>query len=127
MTHFNFYKMYVFMNMVITRVKHASPDMILTAFDEKFHEKKDELPPEACRPSKKLRKNNAGPDRIFCPGFFAGLDRTGFFVPDLFPDRTGFFVPDLFFGSDRTGPDRIIPGFSRNSTRIMSGDPFLTL
>ena len=32
--------------------------MILTAFDVKFHEKKDELPPRACRPSKKLNKNN---------------------------------------------------------------------
>ena len=27
-------------------------------FDVKFHEKKDELPPGACRPSKKLKKNN---------------------------------------------------------------------
>ena len=32
--------------------------MILTAFDGKFHEKKDELPPEACRPPNKLKKNN---------------------------------------------------------------------
>ena len=32
--------------------------MILTAFDVKFQEKKDELPPGACRPSKKLKKNN---------------------------------------------------------------------
>ena len=107
--------------MVITRVKNGSPVMILTAFDGKFHETKDELPPEACRPSKKLKKNNAGPDRILCPGFFPGPDRifcpgfvfgpdqTGFFVPDLFLDRTGFFVLDLFFGADRTGPDRIIP------------------
>ena len=30
--------------------------MILTAFDVKSHEKKDELPPEACRPSKKMKK-----------------------------------------------------------------------
>ena len=30
--------------------------MILTAFDVKFHEKKDEIPPEACRPLKKLKK-----------------------------------------------------------------------
>ena len=28
----------------------GSPDMILTAFDVKFHEKKDEIPPGACRP-----------------------------------------------------------------------------
>ena len=100
MTQFNLYKMYVFMNMVITRVKNRSPDMILMAFDGKFHEKKNELPPEACRPSKKVKKNNVGPDR------------TGFFVPELFLDRTG---PDLlsriFFwtGPDRSGPDRIIP------------------
>ena len=29
----------------------GSPDMILTAFDVKFHEKKDEIPPRACNPS----------------------------------------------------------------------------
>ena len=40
----------VFINMVITWVKNVSPDMILTAFDRKFHEKKDEIPPGACRP-----------------------------------------------------------------------------
>ena len=34
--------------------------MILTAFDVKFREKKDELPPRACRPLKKLKKNNVG-------------------------------------------------------------------
>ena len=44
--------------MVITRVKNGSADMILTAFDGKFDEKKDEIPPRACRPSRKLRKNN---------------------------------------------------------------------
>ena len=98
MTQFNLYKMYVFMNMVITRVKNNSPDMILTGFDGKFHEKKDELPPEACRPAKKLRKNNVGPDR------------TGFFFADLFPDRTGpdqIFHPGFVFwtGPDWPGPD----------------------
>ena len=36
----------------------GSPDMILTAFDVKFHETKDELPLGACRPLKKLKKNN---------------------------------------------------------------------
>ena len=36
--------------MVITRIKNRSPDMILTAFDGKFDEKKDELPPGICRP-----------------------------------------------------------------------------
>ena len=44
--------------MVITRGKYGSPDMILTAFDMKFHETKDEIPPEACRPLKKLKTNN---------------------------------------------------------------------
>ena len=28
----------------------GSPDMILMAFDVKFDEKKDEIPPRACRP-----------------------------------------------------------------------------
>ena len=42
--------MIAFINMVITRIKNRSPDMIMTAFDGKFHEKKDELPPGACRP-----------------------------------------------------------------------------
>ena len=34
----------------------GSPDMILIAFDVKVHEKKDEIPPRACRPSKKFQK-----------------------------------------------------------------------
>ena len=42
--------MVTFIIMVITRVKNVSPDMILTPFDGKFHEKRDELPPGACRP-----------------------------------------------------------------------------
>ena len=41
----------VFISMVITRAQNGSPDMILTAFDRKFHEKKDEIPPRACNPS----------------------------------------------------------------------------
>ena len=44
--------------MVITQFKNGSPDMILTAFEVKFQEKKDEMPPEVCRPLKKLKKNN---------------------------------------------------------------------
>ena len=52
------YKMYVFINMVITWVKNGPPDMILTAFERKFDEKKDELPPEVCRPLKQLKKNH---------------------------------------------------------------------
>ena len=44
--------------MVLTRDTNRSPDMILTAFDVKFREKKDEIPPGACKPSKKQNKNN---------------------------------------------------------------------
>ena len=43
-------KMFTFINMVMTRVKNRSPDMILTTFDGKFDEKKDEIPPGICRP-----------------------------------------------------------------------------
>ena len=43
--------------MVITRVKSGSPDMILKASDMKFYEKKDGIPPGACRPSRKLKNN----------------------------------------------------------------------
>ena len=46
-TQFKSYKIYVFINMVITMAKNRSPDMILAAFDWRFHEKKNELPPEA--------------------------------------------------------------------------------
>ena len=41
--------------------------MILTAFDVKFHENKNEIPPEACRPLKKLKTNNVenlGPKKV---------------------------------------------------------------
>ena len=34
----------------------GSLDMILTAYDVKFHETKNELPPKACRPPKKFQK-----------------------------------------------------------------------
>ena len=44
--------------MVITGVENRSPDMILTTFDGKFDEKKDEIPPRACRPSQKQKQNN---------------------------------------------------------------------
>ena len=43
-------KIVTFLNMVISGVKNGSPDMILTTFDGKFDEKKDEIPPGACRP-----------------------------------------------------------------------------
>jgi hypothetical protein len=42
--------MYTFIDMVMTRVKNRSSDMILTAFDGKFDEKKDEIPPGVHRP-----------------------------------------------------------------------------
>ena len=42
--------MVIFLNMVITRVKNGSPDMVLTVFDGKFYEKNIEIPPGACRP-----------------------------------------------------------------------------
>ena len=37
--------MVTFMKMVITVVKNYSPDMIPVAFERKFDEKKDEIPP----------------------------------------------------------------------------------
>ena len=44
--------------MVITGVENGSPDTTLVAFDGKLHEKKDEIPPEAHRRLKTLKKNN---------------------------------------------------------------------
>ena len=43
-------EMVTFMKMVITRVENGSPDMIPVAFDRKFDEKKDEIPPGIYRP-----------------------------------------------------------------------------
>ena len=43
-------QMFTFIKMVIT-VEDGSPDIILTAFDGKFHEKKDGIPPGVHRPS----------------------------------------------------------------------------
>ena len=42
--------MVTFIKVVIARVKNGSPDKILTAFEGKFGEKKDEIPPGICRP-----------------------------------------------------------------------------
>ena len=42
--------MFAYINMVITRVKNGSPDMIPTAFERKFDETKKEIPPGICRP-----------------------------------------------------------------------------
>ena len=36
--------------MVIIGIENGSPDMIPTAFEGKFDEKKDEIPPGICRP-----------------------------------------------------------------------------
>ena len=44
--------------MVITRVKNKSPEMIMTPFDVKFHERKDELPPEARNPPTKITQKS---------------------------------------------------------------------
>ena len=41
--------MVTFIKIVITRVKNRSPDMIPTAFEGKFDEKKDDIPPGICR------------------------------------------------------------------------------
>ena len=49
-TQFNLYKMYAFINMVITRVENGSPDMIPVAFERKFDEKFDEIPSGIYRP-----------------------------------------------------------------------------
>ena len=49
-TQFNLYKMYAFINMVITRVENWSPDMIPVAFDKKFDENLNEIPPGIYRP-----------------------------------------------------------------------------
>ena len=43
-------KIVTFINMVITGVENGSPDMIPVAFDRKFDEKKDEIPPGIYRP-----------------------------------------------------------------------------
>ena len=43
-------KMVTFINVVITGVENWSPDMIPVAFDRKFDEKKDEIPPGIYRP-----------------------------------------------------------------------------
>ena len=41
---------YIYTYMVITGVENWSPDMIPVAFDGKFDEKKDDIPPGICRP-----------------------------------------------------------------------------
>ena len=41
--------MITFIKMVITGIENWSPDMIPVAFERKFDEKKDEIPPEIYR------------------------------------------------------------------------------
>ena len=43
-------KIVTFINIVITGVKNGSPGMIPVAFERKFDEKKDEIPPSIYRP-----------------------------------------------------------------------------
>ena len=43
-------KIVTFINMVITGVENWSPDMIPVAFEGKFDENFDEIPPSICRP-----------------------------------------------------------------------------
>ena len=42
--------MITFIKIVITGVEHWSPGMIPVAFERKFDEKLDEMPPGICRP-----------------------------------------------------------------------------
>ena len=42
--------MVTFINMVIIGLENGSPDMIPVAFEGKFDDKKDEIPPGICRP-----------------------------------------------------------------------------
>ena len=50
-------KMVTFIKMVITGVENWSPDMIPVAFEGKFDEKKDEIPPGICRVDGRLKKH----------------------------------------------------------------------
>ena len=66
-TPFNLYK-------TICCVKYAhhsgpkgSPDMILNAFDMKFYNKSEGMPPRACRPSNKNPKNTKNASERGCP------------------------------------------------------------
>ena len=43
-------KMITFIKMVITGIENRSPDMIPVAFERKFDETKNEIPPGICRP-----------------------------------------------------------------------------
>ena len=46
----NLSKMFTFMKMVITGVENWSPDMILVAFERKFDENLNKIPPDIYRP-----------------------------------------------------------------------------
>ena len=45
----------------------GSPDMVLNAFDMKFNDKNEGMPPRACRPSKKSNKNQKDESGNDCP------------------------------------------------------------
>jgi len=49
-TQFNLYKSIYFCKSCHNSGQNKSPDMILSAFEVKFHEKKDGMLPKACRP-----------------------------------------------------------------------------
>ena len=53
------FQKYIFLQICsYLRPQGGGPDMILTAFDVKFHEKQDELPPGACNPQTKIKKTH---------------------------------------------------------------------
>ena len=56
LTQFNLSKNICFYKYAHNSGPSGSPDMILTAFEKKVHEKKDELPPEAWNPQTKIKK-----------------------------------------------------------------------
>ena len=68
--------MITFIKMVITGVQNGSTGIMLVPFDDKFHEKKDELPPEACRPQKHRKKTT------FCKMVITGVENGS---PDIIP------------------------------------------
>ena len=56
LTQFNLSKNICFYKYAHNSGPKGSRDMILTAFDMKFDEKKDELPPQAWNPQTKIKK-----------------------------------------------------------------------
>ena len=56
-THFNLHTNICFYKYGHNSGPRGSPDMILSAVHVKFDKKKDEIPPRACRPLKKIPKS----------------------------------------------------------------------